>query len=528
MTSLLWARLAANAAALPDKAAFIYPEKGIWKTVTYAGLLDSADRFARGLEACRVEPGMRAALMTPPSADFFALAFALLKTGVVPIIVDPAIGLKKAGECLHESRPDIFIGNGFTHVLRRIFGWGRDSLHYNLTLEKIRRRGSEGNGRFYSIADDAPAAIVYTSGSTGLPKGAIYSQGNFAAQLDMLRQTFDIRPDEIDLPAFPLYAIIDALLGVTSVIPDIHFPVPGRTNPEKVFAAIGQFKVTNMFASPVVLDILGRYGESKNVQLGSLKRVITAGAPAPFRVQEKFKRLLPEDGRLYGIYGATEGLPIAMIDNNEESHEVREKSARGAGVCLGKPAAGMRVRVIRITDEPIAIWEESLQVGLNTVGEITVQGAAVTRGYVAREDVNRLAKIRNGEEVIHRMGDVGYFDERGRLWYCGRKSQRVETRDSTFFTEQIEGVFNAHHHVYRTALVSVNGEPVLWIELEKEFTNKEQVHCDLAGLAREHPQASQIKTFLFKKRFPTDVRHNSKIIREELTALAVRRLRSPR
>jgi len=528
MTSLLWARFAANAVAHPEKAAFIYLDKRIWKTVTYAGLLDSANRFARGLEACRVEPGMRAALMTPPSADFFALAFALLKTGVVPIIVDPAIGLKKVGECLHESRPDIFIGNGLTHGLRRIFGWGRDSVRYNLTLEKIKHRSSKGYDRFYSIADDAPAAIVYTSGSTGLPKGAIYSQGNFAAQLDMLQQTFDIRTDEIDLPAFPLYAIIDALLGVTSVIPDINFPVPGRTDPKKVVAAVRQFKVNNMFASPVVLDILARYGESKSVQLTSLKRVITAGAPAPFRVQEKFKRLLPDDSRLYGLYGATEALPIAVIDNNKEAKAVREKSAQGAGVCLGRPAAGVHVRVIRITDEPIAIWQESLQVGANVVGEITVQGATVTREYIARKDANLLAKIRNGEEVIHRMGDVGYFDGHGRLWYCGRKSQRVETRDSTFFTEQVEGIFNAHPHVYRTALVGVNGEPVLWIEMEKEFTNKEQVCCDLTRLAREHPQASQIKTFLFMKRFPTDVRHNSKIMREELTALAVRRLRSLR
>ncbi len=529
MTSLLWTRLETNAANHPGKAALIYSHKRKWETITYARLLDSSNRFARGLQACRVDTGMRAALMTPPSADFFALAFALLKTGVIPIIVDPAIGLRKAGECLNEAKPDIFIGNGLTHLLRLIFGWGSDSIRYNLTLETIRQRSLKHDSHLSPILDDCPTAIVYTSGSTGLPKGAIYSQGNFAAQLDMLQKTFDIHPNEIDLPAFPLYAIIDMLLGVTSVIPDINFPVPAKTDPTKVIDAIEQFNVTNMFASPVVLDILARYGESQYIKLTSLKRVITAGAPAPFRVQEKFKRLLPDDARLFGIYGATETLPIAVIDSNEEFNEIREKSAQGAGICLGKPVPGANVRVIRITDDGIAMWQESLEVGTNVVGEITVQGPAVTRGYVAREDANRLAKIRDGDDIIHRMGDVGYFDERGRLWYCGRKSQRVETHNSTFFTEQIEGIFNAHPCVYRTALVGVNKKPVLWIEMEKDVVDdKEQIRRDLMQLAQPHPEASQIRTFLFMKRFPTDVRHNSKIIREELTALAAQRIRSLR
>jgi len=119
---------------------------------------------------------------------------------------------------------------------------------------------------------------------------------------------------------------------------------------------------------------------------------------------------------------------------------------------------------------------------------------------------------------------VGYFDEQGRLWYCGRKSHRVSTNDDVLFTEQIEGIFNIHPLVYRTALVGVDKEPVLWIELAKN-TDKEKIKRDLTELAKDHPQASRIKKFLFMKKFPTDVRHNSKIIREQLTLLAQKRLR---
>jgi acyl-CoA synthetase (AMP-forming)/AMP-acid ligase II len=523
MSSILWERLEANAKRHPGKPALIHCDRRAWKMVTYSELLESSNRFARGLQACRIDHGMRAALMTPPSADFFALAFALLKTGVIPVIVDPAIGLKKVRECLKEAQPDVFIGNGLTHILRLLFGWGRGSIKHNLTLRKIEKQSSKGMNLDLQIANDAPAAIVYTSGSTGLPKGAVYTQGNFAAQLDLLQNTFDIKRDEIDLPAFPLYVIIDTLLGVTSVIPDMHFPVPGKTDPQKVLNAIRKFGITNMFASPIVLDILATHVE--NIKLTSLKRVITAGAPASFQVQDKFKELLPEDGHLHGIYGATEALPIARVDSDEVLNE-REKTARGAGICLGRPIPGMSVRVIRITDEPITRWDDSLQLGVNVVGEITVQGAAVTRAYISKGDANRLGKIHCGNEIVHRMGDVGYFDEQGRLWYCGRKSQRVETDRSIFFTDQIEGIFNAHSQVHRTALVRAGDQPVLWVELQNDRTDREKVRRELIKLAQDHPQASQIRTFLFTREFPTDVRHNSKIIREELAALAARRLKS--
>jgi acyl-CoA synthetase (AMP-forming)/AMP-acid ligase II len=307
-----------------------------------------------------------------------------------------------------------------------------------------------------------------------------------------------------------------------------------------------------MFASPVVLDILASFAQSKErtgsfvrtqskrafalrlrtsqralssplrAKLPSLKRVITAGAPATIQLQEDFRKLLNDKTDLFGIYGATEVLPIAKIESRE-IFEVREKSARGAGVCLGKPVNGAKVRVIQISDSTIQRWEDSLEVQSNVVGEITVQGAAVTESYIAREEANLLSKIYNGDKIIHRMGDVGYFDEEGQLWYCGRKSQRVKTNDDVLFTEQIEGIFNVHPLVYRTALVGVDKKPVLWVELTQN-ANKEKIELELTDLAKHHPQASKIKIFLFMKKFPTDVRHNSKIIRERLTLLAEKRL----
>ncbi|MFM8367746.1 MAG: AMP-binding protein, partial [Chloroflexota bacterium] len=258
----LFDRFEQNVHVHPNKPAFIYFHKRKWKTLTYQNIFDQTQRFLRGLEAGPLTSGLTAALLTPPSPEFFPFALALLKFGIVPILAEPALGIKKIGEIYAEAKPDIFVGNALTHTVRLFFGWGRESVKYNLTIRKVEGRKSKvAPSSIVHRPSSEPVAIIYTSGSTSLPKGAIYTQDNLAAQLDLLKNTFQITSDEIDLPAFPIYALIDLLFGVTSVIPDISFPIPGKTDAAKVIDAIQKFNVTNMFASPVVLDLLSSFAE---------------------------------------------------------------------------------------------------------------------------------------------------------------------------------------------------------------------------------------------------------------------------
>jgi acyl-CoA synthetase (AMP-forming)/AMP-acid ligase II len=254
--------------------------------------------------------------------------------------------------------------------------------------------------------------------------------------------------------------------------------------------------------------------------------VITAGAPAPFRTLENFRRLLPAQATLCSLYGATESLPITVMDSREALSGTLPQTARGAGVCIGRPVQNVCLRLIQITDDPIETWDPALEAGPNSVGEITVKGPAVTRSYAGRPELDRLAKIREGADVVHRTGDLGSMDAAGRVWFFGRKSQRVNTPQGTFFTEQIEGIFNAHPAVRRTALVGLHAQPVLWVELRREQrgADKRKLQAELRQLAQAHPLAAQIERFLFMNEFPTDVRHNSKILREKLASLAGRRL----
>jgi acyl-CoA synthetase (AMP-forming)/AMP-acid ligase II len=190
----------------------------------------------------------------------------------------------------------------------------------------------------------------------------------------------------------------------------------------------------------------------------------------------------------------------------------------------------MTVKIIRISDEPIPVWSDDLELPQGKIGEIVVQGRVVTRAYHNRPQSTALAKIddpvRGG--FWHRMGDVGYFDEKGRIWFCGRKSQRVVLPSETLFTIPCEGVFNAHKLVVRSALVGVQRdgvtEPVLCVELIVQFyrgsSTLERIRGELLALGQRHFHTSGIRHILFHPSFPVDVRHNAKIFREKLAVWA--------
>ena len=324
---------------------------------------------------------------------------------------------------------------------------------------------------------------------------------------------------------------LDAL-GLTSIIPDMDPTRPAKADPRKLHAAIKRFGITQLFGSPALMRVLAEHGEP----LPTVKRVTSAGAPVPPEVVSKMLELLPPDAQLWTPYGATECLPVAIIEGRELL-TLRERTEQGAGTCVGRAVPPNEVRLIRVDDAAIERWSDDLVVQGGLVGEITVAGPTATDEYFGREAQTRLAKIRETlpdgtERIVHRMGDLGYFDAEGRLWFCGRKTQRVVTADTTLCTEQIEPVFNAHPDVRRTALVGLGAfgaqRPVLCVELRAGVAASEwpRIESELRHLGEGFVHTAQVATFLHHpKPFPVDIRHNAKIGREKLAAWAVARIR---
>ena len=531
----------------PNKKAAVSPAgrdrlgRKTYSHLTFRQLDSESDAIARGLSDAGLSRGTRTVVMVPPGLDFFALIFALFKCGAIPVVVDPGMGIRRMVTCFRETKPSAFIGIPKAHILRILYPkffrsvriWitaGRPWLWGARTLKSIRQPASEP----YPLAGtnrNETAAILFTTGSTGPAKGVVYTHGIFAAQIARIKTQYGIATDEIDLPTFPLFALFDPALGMTAIIPEMDPTRPAEVDPTKIIEAINDHGVTNMFASPALLNRVGHYGKQHGVVLRSLKRVISAGAPVQPSNLEQFSALLTDDAEIHTGYGATEAMPVASISSREILSETRALCEQGLGVCVGQPVNGVTVRLVPITDEPIPDWSQCDRVGNDAVGEITVRGDVVTRHYYKRPRNDRLAKIYAGDDVWHRMGDLGRVDDRGRIWFYGRKSQRVRTEHGTMYTIACEAIFNNHPRVYRSALVGVGlpprQQPVICIELHDGRTDDRHlahIKQELLDLGRNHTHTRHIETVLFHKAFPVDIRHNSKIFREQLAVWAERKI----
>ena len=524
----------------PQRQALISPRGSL----TVEELERRSSACARGLANLGLEELDRVALLVTPGADFLVCAFGLLKCGCSMVLIDPGIGRENMGACLEEAEPKGFIGIPLAHLARKWLGWATGTLRVTIStgfrwglaghsLPEIERAGESLKEELPPArSDEHPVAIAFTSGSTGPPKGVIYTQRMFEAQVRMLRQAFSIAPGEVDLATFPLFGLFDVGWRATTVFPNMDYTKPGSVDPEMLVRLIRERKVTHMFGSPALIDRVSRHAAPLGVKLPSLRRVLSAGAPVSGEILERCRSLLTGPADVHTPYGSTEALPVSTI----EAEQILEErgSELGRGVCVGTPFPGVEVAILAISDEPIEDWSDDLCLGTNEVGEIAVTGDNVSQGYYDRPTADRLSKIRDGERMWHRMGDLGYRDEQGRLWFCGRKSHRVEVAGMTLFTVQVEGVYNQHPDVFRSALVGIGDRgsqrPVLCVQLEagNERTGDPALVSEVLQLGRSLPFGEVIDTVLFHPDFPVDIRHNAKIFREKLALWAEQTLEKAR
>jgi acyl-CoA synthetase (AMP-forming)/AMP-acid ligase II len=567
------ARLSKMAQAMPDAVAVVEPlgydnqGKRQYRQFTFRQLDCDSDCIARGLRQMGVVPGTRLALLLRPGIDFVSLVFALLKAGAVSILIDPGMGRRNLIRCLTEAEPEGFIAVGLVHAarvfLRRKFSRakfnvtvGRRWFWGGPTLRQLRGAASldatQTAGDIVPTNADDPAAIIFTTGSTGPPKGVLFTHGIFEAQVEQIRDRFDIRPGEIDLPAFPLFGLFNCAMGVTAVIPDMDPSRPARVDPAKIIEAVRDWNVTQTFGSPAIWNRVGRYCQEHKIRLSTVRRVLSSGAPVPVEVLRRMKDCIHEQGDMHTPYGATEALPVASIAASEVLGETAEKTRQGAGTCVGRKFPGIEWKVIRIVDGPIASINVIEELPLGEIGELIVSGPQVTKCYVTRVEANKMAKIvdnssfsreraptegcsasERGINIWHRMGDAGYFDREGRFWFCGRVAHRVLSAGGPLYPIPCEAIFNQHPDIFRSALVGVGPRgiqrPVIILEpkqgkFPKTAADKKALLDEIRRLGQSSPLTQSIGDLLLHPSFPVDIRHNAKIFREKLAVWAAKKL----
>jgi len=541
-------RLGIQAAVSPDAMAIASPKGShrqrdhrTYETITLKELERRSSSIAAGLQAMGIGPGKRIGLLVRFGEDFIALVFAVLKSGATLILIDPGMGRKNLIDCLAATRPDGFIAIPMAHVILKFFQSKFPQARLSVTagrwfpglpattLEQLEKH-SPSDLRIPATSLDDPAAIIFTTGSTGPPKGVLYTHGTFNAQIDQVASHYGIQPGGRDLSCFPLFGLFNAVMGTTTILPDMNPIRPADVDPVRLLDAIDQWQINQSFGSPALWTKVGGHCASTGRRVESLRRILSAGAPVPPRILEQMRQAMHQDGSMYTPYGATEALPIASIESRIVLQETAFQTRQGAGTCVGSRFSGTRWRIIAIDDHPIRSIEDATELPAGKIGELMVSGAVVSKTYITREDQNAIHKVADDNEVWHRMGDVGYLDQQDRFWFCGRKAHRVISGSQVLYTETIEGIANANKAIYRSALVGTGDRPsqnpMVIIEPwsknspERSMTDKQLTEM-VADELRQNPVSASVKrVVIYPGKLPTDIRHNSKIFREKLTVWA--------
>ncbi len=535
-------------AAHPEREAVIYaagknraglPE---YEQLTYAELDAWSETIAERFADAGVGRGVRTIVLVRPGPELYAVLYGLFKIGAVPVVIDPGMGMFKMLRCLQAADAEAFVGVVEAQALRIVFRAYFRKVRVAITVGRSWWQGPtlESWGRTPASTlperepapDDEPLLIAYTTGSTGPAKAVVLTHGNLSAMVEQVDDAREHVAPGTSLITAVVAGIPELLLGSRCVLPPLIPSKVGATDPAHVVDAVHRFGVRTMFASPAVLIPLLHHIEETGESLDSIQSIYSGGAPVPDWCIAALRQMLPEDAKVYSGYGATEALPMATIESRELLGDLVEQAHQGQGVCVGRPALHVRARIIAITDDPLPEWSDAEArdaelAASRGIGELVVSGPNVSPRYFWPQAANKIGKIHDGEAIWHRTGDLAWIDDAGRIRFCGRKSQRLETANGPMFTVQVEQVFNTVEGVARTALVGIGErgaqEPVLCVELEAG-ADRDAVERELRGRRDEFEITKPVTGFLFHPKFPVDIRHNAKIGREKLTVWAAKQL----
>lgn len=511
-----------------------------YESLTFQRCQELAELYARGMQKAGIRQGDLAVILMKPMLDFVPVFLALWHAGAIPLVVDPGASKEQKLKSIEDIGPNVLVGIPLAHALRILYRKAFRSISRSVTIGGFSPVGGPTLKSFLRAPEDGPLvsapsmtgdtmAIVFTTGSTGPPKGVIYTQANGAAIIQIMKESLGIGPNERCLACHPAFAIYFVGSGATVITPDMDPRYPREADPACLLDIIRDQRPTVAFMQIPVVRNLWQYCASRGEKIPYLRKILTTGASVPIELVEGVQGVLAEpDGDLHIMYGATEALCISYATGREllaRASQMRD----GQGTYLGRPAPGITVKVIGISNQPIERWSPDLVLPPRQIGEVCVFGPVVTPAYQGKPEATRKAKIADSTGLWHRMGDAGYIDEEGGIWYCGRIADRLETAAGYLYSDLVEPIFNRHPEVNRSALVGVpvpgcaHKRPVVLIEPKRaggtpDPAQEQKLIADLKLLAARHRNTSSIEDILiYHDAFPVDVRHGAKIRRDVLT-----------
>ncbi|MFH5877383.1 alpha/beta fold hydrolase [Arthrobacter sp. NA-172] len=521
------------------------------RSLSWRELEQNIADLAAGLQEVGVGHHSRVSLMIPPGVDLTVVLYACLRLGAVVVVADAGLGTRGLSRAVKGATPDVLIGIDKALAAASVLGWPgrrisvrelpssrRRLLGVETSLAALARCGaglsseppsqSQDPGPIDGPAPDAPAAVLFTSGSTGPAKGVLYTHRQLAAMRDTVAATLGVHPGSRLVAGFAPFALLGPALGAVSVTPAMDVTAPRTLTARALADAAAAIDATVVFASPAalrnVLATKGNLVRAGHDALGRVDLLLSAGAPVPESLLEEVQRLLPR-ASLHTPYGMTEALPVTDISLEQiraAASDTATMAGAGNGVCVGRPVHGARVAVIPLAADGTAP-------GNHPVTEAGVTGEILVCAPHVKEAYDRLwLTLRESVRTPgwHRTGDVGHFDAAGRLWVEGRLAHVVTAPGAVVTPVGAEQAIERLDDVGLAAVVGVGPSGtqavVAVVETVPHVRRAGPASPQLAGRVRDAARLAgvSVSAVLVVPSQPTDIRHNAKIDRTRLSRWA--------
>ena len=506
--------------------------------VSWRQLDDRVRRIAAGLASVGVRKGQRVSVLVPPGPTLTAVVYACLRMGAVVVVADAGLGVKGLSRAVRGAWPDVVIGEARGLGAARVLGWpglrisvGRlprasaRLLGVSHSLASILERGTGAPMPVEPAADD-PAAILFTSGSTGPAKGVAYSHRQLSALRDALAEHFAITGDTGLVTGFAPFALLGPALGTRSATPAMDVSAPRTLTAQAVAAAVRASASQIVFLSPAAILNVVSTADALSVDdrrvLATVRTFLSTGAPVGEPLLAAAAALMP-NAEPHTPYGMTECLLVTDVT----LAGIRAAAAApDRGVCVGLPIGANRVLIGALDAAGRAVGAPSSTPGV--LGEVVISAAHLKTAYDRLWLTDRVALAGTpADGRWHRTGDVGHLDAEGRLWIEGRLPHVLVTADGPLAPVGPEQQIEGSELVRRAALVGIGPaglrQAVAVVETVPAVTRPGLASPEVTADIRERSGVALVAVLAVPS-LPTDIRHNSKIDRTRLSAWAERTL----
>jgi len=521
----------------PDKVAllaqkqswlnFLLLSSAKYESLTFEEIELRINHYAHTFIDNGLNAGDKILVFIKPGLEFPIIIFSLFRAGIIPVFIDPGMGVDSMLQCIQSANAKAIIGIPKIHHLRLLkpsafsgieisFVVGGRAINA-MSFENILKKTNATHAFESSTSIENLAAILFTSGGTGTPKGVQYTHEMFIEQALRLKQLFRLAYQDRDYPCFPLFGLFSLSLGLTVYMPEVDLMKPAQANAKAIIKSLQKHRITFATGSPALWNRVAQYALRKKITLPHLKAIATFGAPVSIALHADLSKVIIH-GEVYTPYGATECLPVSCTSSREILGETKLETLKGLGTCVGYAAPQTEIQILDL--EKNIISEE-----VDIIGEILVSSKTRTTGYEGLEDFsqNAVYTCPETQKIFHRMGDLGKLDRFGRLWFLGRKVHGIRLDNFWLCTEEIEPVVNNLAEVKRCALIKLKDKVTLVIERQDGMVDlpsheKDKFFQKIRIALSQLPKGHLVDEFILDMNFPVDTRHNIKIDRLSMAA----------